>query len=1793
MTLAANYQWTQSDWTGGSTTAATGHDPAQNGQTLWNSYSSKDANADTLSTPGQISLSPVSGSWFQGTDTDFNSGTLTNMQVTGAGNAAFLKLRDYTLDLGTGADGDLVVDGTLAGNSTDGQVHGAANPFIIDVTKNYANVRVQSSGVISTTPAAPLPSPAGLTITQLSGVNGPDGTFYYVLTAVDSFGLETARSPSTDGTSNRIIISGNNAPQISWNPVTGAAGYRVYRTSTLNSYSSPSFIYDATICSTTTAATCVDTLITPLPGAPHLNSRPAISITTSCTGGSLANGTYYYAATAIDFLGFETTLGTQISAAISCGTNTASATLTLSPVTGASGYRVYRTTQTGIYNNPALVCETTSTNCTNTSMALLPRAPLRNYDNATANGGFRLKISGALSVDGTSAINLAGRGFAGGIETQLTVAIQTGVAGKGPGAAANSGGGGGYGTAGTQNNNPGSCPSNVGNPYGDATLLSPYPGSGGASGNSTTTSISGSGGNGGGGIRISADSISLLGTISARGNPGGNAIYNRADPGGGGSGGSIFIDGNSLSNNGQMVATGGAGGIFITGAFRTQQCATTGGSGGDGRVRISTPSPAAGTGTTTPLPMIGDIGNYVSLSKDLGAGGVLFKTISWTASLPASSTLGFQIATNKDNQTWNFIGPDGTSNTYYTVSGSPISPVHSGDRYVRYKAFFTRSTILAQDSPTLDSVTIAYESNPSLQSLISSPYDTTDVTNTIRRWSWDENLATGTDAVLQLRTSQNGSSWGSWYGPQNTTFAASSGVSTITVADVTGLSTGSWVTLANSANIAQEEVKKITTVNTGLKQITLDSATAYPYASGSTFTDVYTSPSGIETINPLHRDGSGDRWLQYRVFLMTQNGNQTPVFYESRIGYLPAGGLYQPDGVINGNGDGAYGAFGSGGGGTSTQSVDPGFKGGQGLYNVQVQNDGTQASGMDTYTITWNSPSDVSGPWTVVLNDGISDRSSPVTLNINPGTSQNYTLKVSPSAYAPPSPSQTIILDIRSENEYSKVDSIRAITTVNPIYQADGVLDGDGDNRYDTTGNGGGGTSSTSGLPGNTVTFSLLLENEGNIADAFTLSQTAVCGGNPGLLPDWRVLVADDQGIDRDITLQSWDTPSVPAKVNTGSTPNLPYSLKVKIPNGAPTTCDIFLKIVSKGTGATLDSLKATVNIGTAYKVDLWIEGGQGDNVYGGLGTGAGGGYNKGISGGTTGTFVISVQNEGNVPDYYQLSWTPPAGWATAILHQDGSMICTASPCIIPPSDMACIYKSGSQCLAIPGEVIPLKLQITPIGSFTSGTQSIIVDGASMGDPTKVDSVLAKVSANALNITISSVTSTSATITWTAPAWTANSYDLRYSRKGIIEDGLVPGLNQINFSNAAAVRGLSKPKSAGSPESFTVSQLYANTSYYFALKTRQDASYTSVNSQCTNCPAVTSSSSDAAPPSRVTDLQVTTSTTDSLTLCWTAPFDDNSSTPVTGYILRYSTKNIVDDGGAAGMGEVLFSNAATSDNIGIPKSPGDQECYKVKVQNNVSGNDRTPNTQFFVALKSEDENHNLSPLSNVVQGLTAMSSNVYGMVSVPKVPNPNTPAAVFGDDISPSTLYLYGWDSRGVGQDQGCYDGLPSPYNPNNISPSCTTISTIQPGNAYFLWSPRLDISLDVPSGSTDVPATTCTDEFGQNFTCIIFPLQVGWNMIGNPFVKEVDVNAIKVRETKQQGPDTIITTVPFLEAATVRNWIGNAIYTYNGTNYTYESCDATICSSVLQPWKGYWIWLLAQEGGGGNATYDLLIPRP
>jgi len=111
---------------------------------------------------------------------------------------------------------------------------------------------------------------------------------------------------------------------------------------------------------------------------------------------------------------------------------------------------------------------------------------------------------------------------------------------------------------------------------------------------------------------------------------------------------------------------------------------------------------------------------------------------------------------------------------------------------------------------------------------------------------------------------------------------------------------------------------------------------------------------------------------------------------------------------------------------------------------------------------------------------------------------------------------------------------------------------------------------------------------------------------------------------------------------------------------------------------------------------------------------------------------------------------------------------------------------------------------------------------------------------------------------------------------------------------------------------------------------------------------------DTTPPGAVADLAVTTTTSDSATLIWTAPADDGyTGFAASQYDIRYSTSPI-----NAGN----FDAATQATGEPYPAAPGTTQTLTI-----------TPlaeNTKYYFALKTADEVPNWSGLSNVAEGTT-------------------------------------------------------------------------------------------------------------------------------------------------------------------------------------------------------------------------------
>ncbi len=134
--------------------------------------------------------------------------------------------------------------------------------------------------------------------------------------------------------------------------------------------------------------------------------------------------------------------------------------------------------------------------------------------------------------------------------------------------------------------------------------------------------------------------------------------------------------------------------------------------------QYSSKSANLGADTLGQLTLLNNNGQYptstewlISNTFDLGTASTTFYNLNWQPQSQPPQTgpnsLNFQIAANNDGSAWNFLGPDGTANTFYTASSS-INSIPNNSRYFRYKVYM--KTLDQNYTPLLQNVAIDFSS---------------------------------------------------------------------------------------------------------------------------------------------------------------------------------------------------------------------------------------------------------------------------------------------------------------------------------------------------------------------------------------------------------------------------------------------------------------------------------------------------------------------------------------------------------------------------------------------------------------------------------------------------------------------------------------------------------------------------------------------------------------------------------------------------------------------------------------------------------------------------------------------------------------------------------------------------------------------------------------------------------------------------------------------------------------------------------------------------------------------------
>ncbi len=190
------------------------------------------------------------------------------------------------------------------------------------------------------------------------------------------------------------------------------------------------------------------------------------------------------------------------------------------------------------------------------------------------------------------------------------------------------------------------------------------------------------------------------------------------------------------------------------------------------------------------------------------------------------------------------------------------------------------------------------------------------------------------------------------------------------------------------------------------------------------------------------------------------------------------------DAVIDGQGNGVFGALGSGAGGSSLQTTPaPRTLN----FTVELQNQGPSG---DTYRVQWNTIS----AWTARL----AGLPSPFITGVVPaGGSRLYTFTVTVPAGAATATYQ-YILDITSQNHPTSRESIAARVAIVGPPRPDFAIDGNGTGVFGLLGSGQGGTSTRGAAPGSAYVSQLDLRNAGSFPDSFRVQWTVPSGWPAG-----------------------------------------------------------------------------------------------------------------------------------------------------------------------------------------------------------------------------------------------------------------------------------------------------------------------------------------------------------------------------------------------------------------------------------------------------------------------------------------------------------------------------------------------------------------------------------------------------------------------------------------------------------------------------------------------------------------------
>jgi phosphodiesterase/alkaline phosphatase D-like protein len=216
------------------------------------------------------------------------------------------------------------------------------------------------------------------------------------------------------------------------------------------------------------------------------------------------------------------------------------------------------------------------------------------------------------------------------------------------------------------------------------------------------------------------------------------------------------------------------------------------------------------------------------------------------------------------------------------------------------------------------------------------------------------------------------------------------------------------------------------------------------------------------------------------------------------------------------------------------------------------------------------------------------------------------------------------------------------------------------------------------------------------------------------------------------------------------------------------------------------------------------------------------------------------------------LTWTTPGDDGLTGTASQFDIRYSTSPITAANFASATRFSTGVPLPAVPGtsqSVVVTGLSPSTTYYFAIKTGDEVPNWAAVSNIVSRTTTVAPdvVRPAALALTVPSITDTTATIAWTAVGddsltGTATSYDVRWSTSPI---------TAANFASATAATGEPAPAAPGTAQSFVVTGLSRQVTYFFAAKVADESGNWSAMS---NVPTATTP--DTKPPAAITDLVV-------------------------------------------------------------------------------------------------------------------------------------------------------------------------------------------------------------------------------------------------------------------------------------------------------------------------------------------------